>query len=1835
MSSSLPQNRIINMTFDCNTNQLDFHIEISEGVEVIPEVLSFNNLVLSLRVTIDTPPTFNLIILSANTQLFSIATFVAVQYNFATRKIEIKGIPTDTNSLSIDNALQAVSGTSLPVPSSISTLSDVTFTGQEENGVTTIAIEGKSNEYSVTVVLQKSSSKSIAALIADIRNFYLASFVNTAMNIDITDVPLFGTLTIPELGFEAATGEITSDLLPTLYTPGSRLEAFGTTLPSGVSAFFIVDIAGVSVNAAFSLNKLTFNVPSTSSLSVKQLRDQQVRDILNSLPSQLSSVFDAQIATFSYDPVSTELQFSGSLDSTVDIVPGFMSLSKVQMSLILVLGEDKYVETLDISGDWNLEDLPIHTTVSYNRAENRLDIVGELDEANSGVSVPELITSLSGESLSIPSVLSSVKLSKLSGNTINDVTLVTLSGSVSEGQVFLIYQKSVSGSAVAFAADTPEFRLSSLVSSATGIDISSVPFFGTLIIPQIGFTMSSAHISNPFLLDLYPPTSPLATFGSSIAKGVTASFDVSFGDVKGIVADFAKGELNLEVPDSVELSLTDVLQQIPGLQGAISSLPQTIQDIGSTKLHKLYFIPGQTTSELQLRGSLDSLEIIPDFLSLQNIDLEFASTIGRDSAVKFMKFKGDWVINSLGLTTEVFYEKNLLLISGAPTEDRSFNIKDFIVGLTGVELKIPSTLDVLKFTDIIGKILDGTLSIVFMGEIGNKAKVSIVYEKSQTNEIVAFAADIQEFQLSELVETATGIDITNVPFFGTLTIPAISFVVFTKDFTTVNLPDINAAAVDVPQGLLHGSISAGITGQFLVDIGSALGLNADFSDNILTIEVPSSVSFSLKSLLEVIPEIKSTIDSLPSTVQDILSAKIMKLVFKPSTKDLFISLYLDSLKLVPGIMLLEELHISLDVSLATGQSTEARLQMVQNHPVNAELQTVSINTLDMSGIWVISGIEIRTTCMYDKQLNLLDIAGVASGGSGASITDIIQAFSSSSLPVPSVLSSLKLHGAVATTSDEVTTVVLTATAGTATAYVVYQKTQSASTIAIAAEIQAFTIVDLIDTATGIDLSGTPFISSFVVSTMAFTAATNSITTPLLAETFDPDGPLQVYGDTLPNDVTAHFEVQISGKSGIIVTYQDGQLEFVVPTKVSLSLNELLSEIPGLSSVVRALPSPMSDLLSTSVQAFNFDATTKILSVAATLDQLTIIPQIMEVKDLEVEFVAILSSNNGGLQSLDFNADWVLGDATIRIEVMYDKDSGHVFFAAMPQEGLSIQQLINSLTGVDIPLPSAINSVQMTTIVGRKTPSVFTMIFSGTIANKADVHLVYQNMVSSSHIAIAAGIESFTFSELIESAVNIDISNVPFFGTFSVPSLALGIAKGQVTTDLLTDVIPANSPLVKYGDMIPDGFTAKFDAPIGSINGIIGSYNDSILSFIVPPNVDASLGSLISVIPGIDVNTIGIGSFFGDILSIQMRSFTFDAAKKEMDVHMFLEEITFFEDLLSIRDTQLKLSALFSNSISHVEASGIIALGDMDYDVSIGRDAATNKYAVTVQTDNFPILGIVTETGASFLPNNLQNVLESVFQFNIHNAKIVYPLEAQPQQIQLSGRPELFGQNGAHMTAVVFKYGGKTRLVQKFDFGSFNIADLIQKLVGVSLHSLKMLDQTVDINFVLSPTSISGVSLSIPDFDGFSLSEGVSIRAPLDWPSDCSSDAFCNVAYNLLGGVKLGLEGTIANAQSFSLTATIGDLNLGGGVVLLHAGLQFVAGTNPSVGVVGSIELNNPDITMTAAIRATAAGVKLEGSMSGCWYNAFRSSYLTICDFFLSMTIIPTPLPISGLGLVEE
>ena len=50
-ASNLPQNNLLNMTFKCATGQLDVHVRVSGGIEIIPQVLSLNNLILSIRIS--------------------------------------------------------------------------------------------------------------------------------------------------------------------------------------------------------------------------------------------------------------------------------------------------------------------------------------------------------------------------------------------------------------------------------------------------------------------------------------------------------------------------------------------------------------------------------------------------------------------------------------------------------------------------------------------------------------------------------------------------------------------------------------------------------------------------------------------------------------------------------------------------------------------------------------------------------------------------------------------------------------------------------------------------------------------------------------------------------------------------------------------------------------------------------------------------------------------------------------------------------------------------------------------------------------------------------------------------------------------------------------------------------------------------------------------------------------------------------------------------------------------------------------------------------------------------------------------------------------------------------------------------------------------------------------------------------------------------------------------------------------------------------------------------------------------------------------------------------
>ena len=1776
---------------------------------------------------------------------YSIKTVIV--YDGISKRLDVGSQATGPLTLNLENFMEDIAGNDLVLPSTISSFAFTSIRGRVTPSEALLIFNGQiGSKGTISVVVERKAYETELAVAADLASFKLADLVDSATGIDISSVPLIGSIVVPELKFAAASNDIMSAFLAELVSKGSAIEAFKNGIHKGISGQFVVEISGTAnIAVKFSHERLSFTIPSTSSLTLENLLSHmpKVKSALQKLPSELLTLLSAKISSFSYDPNSKKLQFSGSLDKEIVIVPEFVALTSVSVSVSVVLGTERYVETLDITGDWILNKLPIRTTIGYSNEENSLSIAGEL---GGQVKIKDFIQLLSGETLPIPSTIaSSVTLSKLAGNKIGDTTLISLTGGVGSATIHIIYQKSKSGSVVALAVEISKFRFASLVSSATGLDISNFPFFGTLVIPEIGFTVSSDSINNRVLSTVYGENSFLAKFGDQVSKGVTASFSFNIGTAKGVVADFANKELEVTVPDSVELSLANLLRAIPGVNSVLEKLPSAFQDIASTRLRKLYYAPNG--KKLQFSGSLESLRIIPDLLTLTAIEFELSGVIGDKPAVESVHFKGTWELRSLSLTTDVTYDKNVIVIDAFPTSPKGVNVEDLIKGFSGTEIKIPSIFNELKFNRVTGTVNGDTISIVLLAKVGEVANFAIVYEKVKDKKTVAVSADVQSFKLAELVEYGSGVDISNVPFFGDLTIPALSFVLCSDQLSTATLPDIEIPGISAE--LLLENIPKGLKGQFLLDIGKAAGLNAEYADNILTVTAPSSVSLSLATLISLIPSVKSTIDNLPPPVKDILSAKITKLVFNPVTKDLEITLYLSGLNAVPNVIALKDVTIRVDMNLQSTQGQSQELATLDrsspyiasyafgklvelDEQEMAALQAVTINVFEMKATWVIRSVSLRTEVTYETNGKKLFIKGYPTDSSGLSIVDLINGFGKVNLQVPSIISSLKITQVIAQIDDYGTFILISARTGSTEVYLVFDVAKTGTNVAVAADIEEFKLADLIKTATGADISKVPFIGSFIVTNMAFTVATDTIYSNHFTSTFDPDSELQEYGKAIPKGLTAVFKAEIGGKFGIEVTYAEKVIDFSVPPATSLTLQGLLSEIPSFEEAVKGLPSPISDLLSGKLEAIRYDQTASKLSVAAHFPQITIIPKILTVQNLNISVIAQLGSTNRGVDSLEFSGDWVLRSINIRIKVSYDRAIGEILFAAIPREGLSIGDLVTGLSGTTLPIPSAVNSVKLTKIVGRKLKERFTFIFSGTIAGTANVHLLYQKYGTTSNIAIAVGIKSFKLADLVKSAANIDITPVPFFGTFSVPVMAFSIAKNELSTPLLPQVLSPNSPLTKYGTTLPSGFTAEFEIAIGGVNGVMGSYVNKVLTFTVPDNVDVSIGSLASQIPGVDVGSLNLPSVLGDILKIRLHRFSFDIPQKVMTVEVLINKITFFENLLSISETSLKLIAKLSppRSLS-AEVKGIVSIAGTDLDVHLRKSELTQKYVITIKAEVLPIFGIAKGLGADLLPGDLNAILGQVFNFKILDAVIEYPFGVTPQQILISGTPQLWGLKTIHITAIGVKYGGRVRIIQKYSFGQFNIATFIQKLLGISLHKIFILDQNTDIAFIVAPVSVPPDFIKLTELKGLSISKGISFRLPIGFPPDCSKDAFCAVCQSILGkNARLLLEATIVSTKSFRLTAAVNDLRLGGGVILQRAGIQIEAGPNPSIGIVGFLKLSKPAITLGAAIRLTPGGVKLEGTISGCIPNIFATEYVTVCNLLLSVTLIPAPSPVTGL-----
>lgn len=208
--------------------------------------------------------------------------------------------------------------------------------------------------------------------------------------------------------------------------------------------------------------------------------------------------------------------------TTHSIIPGVLELQNY--ALILTLGE-QLSTSITFSGEWTLSDITMQTFLHYFPQTHRFIISGSptsLDPSFEG-----LIEDLTHQSIPLPGEENSFQNIKVLGDTNGDSSgIIALSSTIGRlGRVFLIleHNRELNPSLRhAFAVEINNVRFSDVLLEITGQDVSSFPFFGTLMLPEIGYTISTGTINSYIIQQLFTSSSLLRYNNEIIPEGRVA-----------------------------------------------------------------------------------------------------------------------------------------------------------------------------------------------------------------------------------------------------------------------------------------------------------------------------------------------------------------------------------------------------------------------------------------------------------------------------------------------------------------------------------------------------------------------------------------------------------------------------------------------------------------------------------------------------------------------------------------------------------------------------------------------------------------------------------------------------------------------------------------------------------------------------------------------------------------------------------------------------------------------------------------------------------------------------------------------------------------------------------------------------------------------------------------------------------------------------------------------------------------------------------------------------------------------------------------------------------------
>ena len=256
------------ITYDCGTMELAISTQV-ESLTIIPNILELSKVVLFFDATLGpakSDVSLHTLEISAQWSVGSITGEFNITDDLDNSQLIIRGGPPGGSDVDLGDLIESLAGKD--ILSSTYTLSNVqvqAVINMIEGGAITIVVSGSFKQNTLYGIFQKSrdgsNARYSAAFAADIDGAEFSELIDKVTGVDISGIPVLGSLSIPDIGITISTSDIRSPIIMDTFTGDSLLHIGGNYIGSGFTAYFklVTDLGDVPVFISYVPSSKEFN----------------------------------------------------------------------------------------------------------------------------------------------------------------------------------------------------------------------------------------------------------------------------------------------------------------------------------------------------------------------------------------------------------------------------------------------------------------------------------------------------------------------------------------------------------------------------------------------------------------------------------------------------------------------------------------------------------------------------------------------------------------------------------------------------------------------------------------------------------------------------------------------------------------------------------------------------------------------------------------------------------------------------------------------------------------------------------------------------------------------------------------------------------------------------------------------------------------------------------------------------------------------------------------------------------------------------------------------------------------------------------------------------------------------------------------------------------------------------------------------------------------------------------------------------------------------------------------------------------------------------------------